>query len=673
MHKFFNPQSIAIIGASEDRKKVGGMILENILENGFTGEVFPVNPKGGIIQGKKAYDRIIEIEKDVDLALIVVPAEKVLEVVRECGERTTPILNLIIISAGFSEAGEAGRVIAKKLSLLVKKYNLKIAGPNCLGIINPWKNLNASFSGVSAEKGKIGLIMQSGAFVSAFLDWGKDLDLGFSAIATIGNKTFLDETDFLDYFIQDKKTEMIGLYLESILDGKKLCQKIRTISSRKPVLILKAEGGEKTQKAALSHTAAMAGEDLIARKALEEAGALVFSEPQKFWLVLRYFSQFKIPKNRKILFLTNAGGPGVTALGLAEKSSWLEILEMKEKQKELLRKKLPPASSVGNPVDLLGDADEKRYADVLEIIENFSNIGSVVVLLTKQKQTEKEAILKQICLAQEKSDFPIIPVFMTSGKKQKAVFNFFEEALIGLEAGLRFRKIKERVKENVRWKKDLKRQTVAKEIFLSAQKEKRTGLYYSESFKLAKLYEINLAENFLEKENRLSLRKKFPMVLKIDDPQIFHKEIKRGVIMDLKNEEEFKKAKAELEQNFPQSRLVAQFQETGGLEIILGIKKDPAFGPVVLCGLGGILTEFLGEKLFFFSEMNEVERQEILIKSFLGKILARKRIDSFKLLKEIEKLLLMANENSWIKELDINPLLLYSDKDFLAVDFKASF
>lgn len=673
MHKFFNPQSIAVIGASEDQKKVGGMILENILENGFIGEVFPVNPKGGIIQGKPAYRRISEIEKTVDLALIVVPAEKVLEVVRECGEKTKPILNLIIISAGFSEAGEGGLAIAKELGSLVEKYKLKIAGPNCLGMINPWKNLNASFSGVSARKGKIGLIMQSGAFVSAFLDWGKEIDLGFSAVATIGNKTFLDETEFLDYFIQDEKTEIIGLYLESIINGKKLCQKIRTISSQKPVLILKTEGGEKTQKAALSHTAAMAGEDLIARKALKEAGAIVFSEPQKFWLALRYFSQFKIPKNKKILLLTNAGGPGVTALGLAEKSSLLEILELKEEQKEFLKKKLPPAASVGNPVDLLGDADEKRYGEILKIIKDFSNIGSVVVLLTKQKQTDQEAILKQIYLVQEKSDFPIIPVFMTSGKKRKTVFNFFEEALVGIEAGLNFKNIQERIKEEFCWEKDLKRQTLAKEIFLSAQKEKRSSFYYSESFKLAKLYGINLAENFLSKENRSFSEKKFPMVLKIDNPQIFHKEIRRGVILNLKNEKELEIAKKKLSQNFPQSRLVAQFQETSDLEIILGIKNDPAFGPVVLCGLGGILTEFLGEKLFFFPEMNKKERQIILTKSCLGKILVRKRIDSSKLLKEIEKLILMASENSWIQELDINPLLVYSDRDFLAVDFKVSF
>ena len=676
MDKFFNPQSIAIIGASEDRKKVGGMILENILSAGFSGQIFPINSKGGIIQGKKAYTGISQVEQPIDLAIVAVPAEAVFSVVEECGSKKNPTRHLVIISAGFSETGKEGEERVSQLAELVKKYQLKIAGPNCLGMISPQNNLNASFAGSMATDGSVGLIMQSGAFVSAFLDWGKEFNLGFSAIATIGNKTFLDEVDFLDYFIQDEKTKIIGLYLESLSRGKELCQKIESASREKPILILKAEGGKRTQLAALSHTAALAGEAVVSKSALEKAGALVFEKPRDFWLALRFFSRFKNPLNRKTIFLTNAGGPGVTSIGLTEKSLFLEILELGEDQKEALRELLPAAASVGNPIDLLGDADEKRYGAVLEKIKQFKTVGSAVALLTRQKQTDKKKILAQINKQQKNCPFPIVPVFLTNrGEKdplQGQTFSFFEEALVGLEAGIRWEENRKRKIQKNRSTINLARQKKAEEIFSQAQAEGGSGFCYAESVQLARLYEIKTASGY-SVEDFLKLEKKFfPVVLKVDDATIAHKESSGGVFLNLESEEALREKSVQLKKLFLQSAQLVQPQQKAGLEIILGIKKDLVFGPVVLVGPGGILTEFLGEKLLFFPG-KENEIVSTLEKSTLGKILIRKKIPLDSLAKEIDKLCQLAEENVWIKELDINPLLAYPDQEFVAVDFKVFF
>lgn len=676
MDKFFNPRSIAVIGASEDRKKVGGMILENILAAGFSGQVFPVNPKGGMIQGKKAYAKISEVEETIDLAIVVVPAEKVFSVVEECGSKKNPTRHLVIISAGFAETGEKGKERTAQIAGLVEKYQLKIAGPNCLGMINPGNNLNASFSGRMASVGPVGLIMQSGAFVSAFLDWGEKDGVGFSAIATIGNKTFLNEVDFLEYFAQDEKTKIIGLYLESFSQGAVLCQKIQTISQKKPVLILKAIGGKRTQRAALSHTAALAGETVVARTALERAGALVFENPQSFWLALRYFSSFKNPLNRKIIFLTNAGGPGVTAMGLAEKNPFLEILELEEQQKETLRKLLPTAASVENPIDLLGDADCERYGAVLETIKKFKTVGAAVVLLTRQKQTDQKKILARIVKEQKDCPFPIVPVFLTSHQEKyfskKQVFAFFEEALVGLEAGIRWEERCQKKKEEKVFPIDLARKKQATEIFFKAQAEERTGFFFAESAQLGQLYDLKTANGWRPEEFLKLEKKEFPVVLKVDDPVVAHKEAGGGVFLNLKSAEELKEKMMQLEKVFPQSPQLVQIQKDMGFEIILGIKNDPVFGPVVLCGPGGILTEFLGEKLFFFPE-EEPEIISELEKSSLGRILKRKKISIDSLAVEIGKLCQLARENDWIKELDINPLLAYPDQAFVAVDFKVFF
>lgn len=677
MEKFFNPRSIAVIGASENEKKVGGMILENILRAGFDGSVFPVNPKGGKIRGLPVLATVGEIDQPVDLAIIALPAEKVAETVRQCGEKKEPISHIIIVSAGFSELGAKGREKEKEIAGWAQKYDLKIAGPNCLGMINPWKKLDASFVGAEARPGKIGLIMQSGAFVSAFLDWGKEFGLGFSSVATIGNKTFLDEVDFLEHFIKDERTEILGFYLESFTRGKEFCQAIKKSQNGKPVLILLAEGGKKTRTAALSHTASMAGQTEVAKNALEEAGALVFERPKDFLLALRYFSHFQLPAGNKILFLTNAGGPGVVAMGNAEKSRHCEIFELEKEQKETLKNILPTASSVANPVDLLGDADEERFSAALEKIGQFQNLGAAAVLLTRQKQTDQQKIFEKITQWQTITRFPIVPVFMSDKKKDRLLeektFSFFEEALVGLEAGIKYgSKIGKKEVLSIR-QADAERQKKAKEIFLGARREGRSAFYYPESFLLGQLYGFNMTgsvalENFLAKEEF-----SYPVVLKVDDPNILHKEAQSGVVVGLENREELEKAAEGLRQIFPRKAFLVQPQQPAGLEIILGIKKDHSFGQVVLCGLGGILTEFLGEKMFFFPSQSKEEISRALKASRLGKILARKKIETDRLAEEVEKLFCLVGENEWIEDLDVNPLIVYADRDFVAVDFKVLF
>ncbi|PJA89496.1 MAG: hypothetical protein CO138_00095, partial [Candidatus Moranbacteria bacterium CG_4_9_14_3_um_filter_33_15] len=399
LEKLFNPQSIAIVGATPTEGKVGNVIAKNILNLGYGGKVFLVNPNHKEIFGRNCFSSLREIDETVDLAIIVVPARFVEEEIRQSADR---IKNFVIISAGFSEIGWEGKTREESLKKIIEEKRINILGPNCLGFIVPELKLNASFAGGLPKPGKIAFVSQSGALAVAFLDISAKEDINFSKVISIGNKMQISETELLEYLGNDEKTEIIGMYLENIKDGKKFLKTAQKYAFKKPIIILKAGHSEKTQKAIASHTGALAGDDEIISVALERAGILQASNLEEFFSLLKMIGESSFAPKGKTVIITNAGGVGVlTADAFSGKN--IQLADINEKIKKKLHSFLPVESSLENPIDLLGDAKEDRYKKALEIISEDKEVGSFLCVLTPQDQTPVEKIAQEIINFKQKN------------------------------------------------------------------------------------------------------------------------------------------------------------------------------------------------------------------------------------------------------------------------------
>ncbi|EKE19423.1 MAG: hypothetical protein ACD_9C00022G0001, partial [uncultured bacterium] len=390
LESLFLPESIAIVGASNKKGKVGTVIADNISKLGYKGRIYYVNPSYKILKLKRCYDSLGEINKNIDLAIVSVPAKFVLDVVKD-GMKVTK--NFVIISAGFSEIGKEGAQREKELYELARKNDLNILGPNCLGFIVPKNKLNASFAGGMPNAGNIAFVSQSGALAVALMDKANGEQIGFSHVISIGNQMQLDESELLEYLANNKETKVIGMYLEGIKNGEKFLEVAKRVSKIKPIVILKAGKTEKAQQAISSHTGALAGSDEIVDVAFEKAGVIRANDLDEFFDLLTLISFTDAPRNNKVAVVTNAGGAGVLTTD-AFKNKKIVLAELPAKIKAEIKSKLPMEASVENPIDLLGDADEVRYDDALKIVG--SNVGTIISVLTPQQQTPVEKISKVI-------------------------------------------------------------------------------------------------------------------------------------------------------------------------------------------------------------------------------------------------------------------------------------
>jgi len=411
MKEIFNPKSIAVIGASRYKGKVGHDVFKNLLKS--KKKVFPVNPNANKILGKKAYSSVLDIKEKIDLAVIAVPANIVPNVVKECGEKG--VKAVIIISSGFSEIGN--KDLENKVMVIAKAHNMKVLGPNCLGIINPYQKLNASFFNKMPLKGDIAFISQSGALGVAVLDWAIQNKVGFSSFVSVGNCADIKIPDLVEYFGEDKKTKAICIYLESLKNGKRFMEIAKKI--KKPIIVLKGGLTEKGQKAATTHTAALASSAEIYKGAFKQSGVLQVDNLHQLFEVARHYACCKIPTNKRGLIITNAGGVGVLASDAFEKNG-LEIVELPEKIIKNLNKVLPKHWSHSNPIDIIGDATPKRYKDVLKIIEKERFYDFVFIALTPQTMTNPEEVARIVVRFNKKTKIPCFTCFMGGDAVRKA-------------------------------------------------------------------------------------------------------------------------------------------------------------------------------------------------------------------------------------------------------------
>jgi len=663
---FLNPESVAIIGASNDRKKLGWQILNNLISGGFNGKIYPINLNDAQILGKKAYKSIELIKKKIDLAIIIIPAVHVADEVEKSAK--IGIKNYIIISAGFGEIGDVGKKRENEIINLSNKYKLNILGPNCLGLINSNNNFNATFAKSKIKKGNIAFISQSGAIASAALDWSQDKSIGFSNFVSLGNEAILNQNDFFEYFIDDKDSKLIIAYLEKIEDGQKFMNNVSRLSKNKLVAILKGgktiEGGQ----ASLSHTGSLAGSAIAVKTGFKRAGVIELENLEEMFNLMILYQKNIILNNNNIFIISNAGGVLVNTTDLIS-SKKLNLGTLSDNTVKSLKDKLPFISNIYNPLDIIGDADAERYKIAIEIFLKDKKVTNLLILLTPQSSTEIDKTAEVISnLSNKYKNKNIFTIFIGGESLNKAnkILQFNEtpnfsypEQLINVLEKIISRNFKPR---EYKYKKIEK-----------ISNKKNEVLDYLESFKLISKYKIPIIDTFkIEKEEDFN-KFKYPIVIKKVGKQINHKIDSNAIFLDVKNREEGIKIFNDYIVNKNNSYLVAQPKINNDLELILGFKRDDSFGPIIMAGFGGTYTEIFNDICTEVDDINEERALNLLKDLKIFPILNGVRSKSIYDIKKITNILVkigkIARENKNIQELDINPLII-NENEIIAVDIR---
>lgn len=692
-NKFFEPSSVAIIGASSTKGKVGNDLIKNLID--FPGKKWGVNPKGGIAYGIEFFSSLSLLPETPDLAIISVPAEFVINVLEECGEKK--IKNIIIISAGFRESGNKER--EDKLNTIASKYSMNILGPNCLGLINPYNSLNASFSSSEKiKKGNIALVSQSGSMAVAIMDWAKSSLIGFSKIISMGNKLNINESDLLEYLEKDDKTDIILLYLEDITDGKKFYKICKRLSKKKTIITIKSGISKKGSLAAHSHTGALSGEKQVLKTAFSQAGIHSTNSLKDFFL---WGQMFSLTKNQNIpedvMIITNAGGIGVMAVDNAEKYG-VKLTEFTLDDKKILSVNMPNSSSFNNPIDILGDAKSDRYEQILNNSLNLKKQNfAYLILLTPQTTTDYDNIADNIInFSKQHPEKCIMTCFiggeslLKTRKKLKSSgilhFNYPKDALKAYKKALLQRE----------WECIPSEFSPEATCFYSEDIEEIKSLLKKENklcsasivSKIMKSFDISFAEEILIKNiydideiwDQLNIKKGMRAVMKISSPDIAHKTDIDGVVLDIKSKEYAKESFRSIIQN---ARIHRPNAEIKGVtiqkmfdksrEVFVGMTRDPIFGELMIFGFGGIylnVFEDVSRKIAPVSPY-EIKKmiKEIKYYTILKGTRGEKPIDFEKLEDLIFRLSCMFHTLKEIESIDMNPIFC-TENDAYIIDAK---
>jgi acetyltransferase len=590
-----HPHSVAVVGASEDPLKVGYAVLRNILD-GAPRTIYPVTLGATQVLGLPAYASIADIPEQVDLAVIAVRADLVASIVQACGEKKIPAV--IVISAGFKEEGEEGKKREEELTHIAREYNITLLGPNCLGALYTPEKWNASFAPSAPLAGNIAFLSQSGALGTALLDEAKSEGVGFSAFVSLGNEAVLTECDFLPFFRDDQHTHAILLYLEQVRDGNALLSTLRDITPHKPVAILRAGRSESGARAVLSHTGSLAPSDAVFSSALRQVGAIPVETLRDFVSLAKLFSLgfSHTHTPHSFIILTNGGGPSVHATDRIELSKNLSLAPLTEEAQEAIKKVLPPMAGTKNPIDVLGDAPAQRYKDTLAILEKEHANEHVLAIVTPQMMTDARAIAE--VLANTHTRHPLIPIFMGGSAIQDGRTALTEHGLCSFSNPSDAISALDLLAEIASEKKN----AYAPHTSHTPQEHpESTPLSYVETMRLLTPYHLALDGILVDEhtsfEGACLALGKGPFALKAISPQTTHKTEFGAIRVGLADATALEKARIEMSQtirakapDFTPEGFLVQKMATG-VECIVGMKRDPVFGPTLLFGLGGIFVE----------------------------------------------------------------------------------
>lgn len=698
LDKIFNPASIAIIGASNDEGSVGYILMKNLTELGYKGKVFPVNIHKPDVLGIKAYLSVEDIPEIVDLAIIATPAKTVPDVVEQCGK--IGIAGIIIISAGFKETGAEGKLLEKRILEIKKKYALQILGPNCLGIIRPDINLNATFIDKTIKPSSIAFISQSGALGSAILDIATHDNIGFSNFVSVGSMIDVDFGDLIDYFGKDPKTKSILMYIEGITNARKFISAARHFARTKPIIVIKAGRFAESAKAAVSHTGALTGEDMVYDAAFKRAGIVRVEEIEDLFNCAEALGKQPLPRGPNLAIVTNAGGPGVmTADSIIAKGG--KLAKLSPATIETLDKILPPYWSKSNPIDILGDAKADRYMAAVEACFRDENVDGILIIYTPQGGSVPTEIAKNIVNMCEKIGFckTYLTSFMGYENVEEAnsIFNQNgiptystpEQAVATFMYMYQYKRNLESLYETPA---ELpvgiippRRPTAV--IIRDVARESREILTEVETKQILDHYNIPVVKTLIAKTADEAVDQAsqigYPVVLKILSPQIVHKSDAGGIVLNIDSDinvrESFDTIISRAKEYNPEAKIhgvtVQRMIETKGYELIIGARTDPLFGPVIIFGRGGTDVELYKDISMGLPPLNQtlarrmIEETKVyrLLKGYRGKPPA-----NITLLEEImvsfSQILV---DFPQFKEIEMNPLML-DEKDAFVLDARAA-
>ena len=691
----FTPESVALYGASDRVDSVGGIVFKNLLSAGFNGRIYAINPRRDQVQGEKAYSSLDEIEEVVDLVVVATPASTIPAIVEACGERG--IKMMLILSAGFRETGAAGRRLEDQVTQLVKQYGIRLMGPNCLGIIRPDKGLNITFGNNNARPGNLAFVSQSGAICTAILDWAENNDIGFSAVVSTGIAADLGFGDYLDYLVTDPKTKAILLYIEGINDARRFMSSLRAAARIKPVIALKVGRHAAGAEASMSHTGALVGSDETFSAALSRSGVLrVETIGQLFAAAKALSSVHYRDRADRLVIVTNGGGPGVMAADRATDQG-IELSTLSPETMKALNEVLPDVWSHSNPVDIIGDAPPERYQQAVDICLEDPGVDGAIVILTPQAMTQPTEVAQALIKSAQKSNKPIMTSWM-GGTQVEGARQIFNNAHIPdfhtLENAVDAFSYLARYNRNQR----LLLQTPAR--LTSGQKppdsegarliiegvltEQRKVLTEPESMAVLNAFRIPTVRNAVAHSANEALvigeSIGFPIAMKVLSTDISHKSDAGGVRLNINSAHEVRGAYRQLLDqvmlNVPDAKISGvtveqMYRSSNGRELMIGIIRDPVFGPVISFGSGGTNVEIMGDSAISLPPINHRLAVDLINRTKVSKLLGEFRnlpaVDMDQLINVLLGVSSMACELPWIQEMDINPLII-DEKGAVAVD-----
>jgi 4-hydroxybutyryl-CoA synthetase (ADP-forming) len=679
---FLSPKSIAVIGASDKEGSVGRAITSNIMK-GYKGTVFPISPSRDTVFDQKAYKSVLDVPEEIDLAVIITKNTVVPTVLEECGQKK--IQGAVVITAGFKEVDDEGKKLEQQLKDISKKYNLRIIGPNCLGVMNldPQTMMNSTFLKITPKSGEIALVSQSGAICAALVEDASAQGIGFSAVISMGNKADMTEIDILKMLAEHEQTKVIVMYLEDMGNGQeflKVCKQITKKNAvKKPVLVLKSGRSPEGAKAAMSHTGALMGSDEIYDALLKQSGAIRVDTMEELFDYATAFSKQPLPVEGDLVIVSNAGGPAIISTDSCSK------LGIKMAKIEEIRSKIdtviPPWGSSRNPVDIVGDADFNRFENVLNEVLQHKNVGSVISMCTPSATLDYDKLAEVIVKMSKKYKKTMLASLMglDEGITNREIlaagdipyYTYAEGSIRALKAMLQFVDWTKAPDGDVtEFKVDMNK---AKAIFDKVKSEGRTNLLEDEGREILDAYGFPLPESSIAttEDEAVDAANKigYPVVMKISSPQIVHKSDAGGVKVNLTNDAELRDGFKTIMENAKKYDSNAEIKGVlivemvkGGKEMIIGSKLEPGMGPVVMLGMGGIYVEILKDVTFRLAPLTDQEANDMIssikTKKLLDGVRGEKPSDISKLSECIQRLSQLVTDFKEIKELDMNPVLV---------------
>lgn len=677
LRKLLRPASVAVIGATDTPGKVGAMITDNLLTGGYAGRVVCVNPNRTEVFGRTCVPSLSAETDAVDCAIVAVPAQHVEAAIVDALPRCR---NFVVIAAGFAEAGDEGRAREASLRALADREKLAILGPNCLGFVNPGMRANASFAPTVLLPGRVALLSQSGALAVALLDRAVTTRQGFSYVVSLGNKMQIDETVLLPLLADDPDTDVIALYVEHLADGVAFMAAAAPIADRKPVVLLHGGRTDAGQRASASHTGALTSAGDVFDAACRKVGILQARSMADFEHLVAYTRRYGLRASQGVAIVTNAGGPGVlTADAFAEAGAplatpWPET-------RAALSAALPPAAATGNPVDLLGDALDDRYRTAYAHLAHDPATDTVCTIVTPQAQTPVEAIADALSAAAEAGKTAHIAAFLGGRRMEESVRMLQQKGIVTVgmpeDAATLTATLAQRAAGRygtVTALADDVRMRMGAQIAARLTDERRSVLTYAETQKICAAYSVPLSAAWRMDYDTPAVVT-YPCVAKVDATSALHRTDRGGVIVGIRDEAALRDALRTLDRRFPGARVVVQPQADAGMEILVGVVRDPSFGPVVTVAYGGIYTEQIRMTVTLVPPLSTADAVAQLVASRLGFLFRETRgqapYDAAHVAAVASALGTTALEQSWIAEIDVNPLFIYNDgRTPLAVDVK---